>query len=239
VRRSLWALVCSVLLASALPGSARGAEKVDVILVLASDVSRSVTDDKFVLQRRGYAEALTDKRVLHTIAEGEHGKIALMFIEWAGASDQRVVVEWSLIRTVEDAVGFAGKLSEAPRSFMGLTAIGSAIEFSARQIANAPYQSDRKVIDVSGDGISNGGLNTRAARDAALNGSVTTINGIVILTDPTTVPPDMDAHTNPPGGLASYYRDDVIGGSGSFVTTAEGFEAFGRSLVLKLMREIS
>jgi hypothetical protein len=239
VRRSLSALACLVLLASGLPGSSRAAEKVDVILVLASDVSRSITDEKFVLQRRGYAEALTDKRVLHALAEGEYGQIAVTFIEWAGASDQHVVVEWSLIRTAEDAIGFAGKLSEAPRSFSGSTAIGSAIEFSARQIATAPYESVRKVIDVSGDGINNGGLKTRAARDGALNGGVTTINGIVILTDPTTVPPEMDAHTNPPGGLAAYYREDVIGGPGSFVITVESFEAFGRSLVLKLIREIS
>jgi hypothetical protein len=239
VRRSLWALLCSVLLASTIPGSSPAAERVDVILVLASDVSRSINDEKFVLQRRGYAEALTDKRVLHTISAGECGQIAVAYIEWAGASSQRVVVEWSLIRTAGDAMAFAGKLSEAPRSFRNITAIGSAIEFSARQIAIAPYESGRKVIDVSGDGINNGGSDPRAARDNALNGSVTTINGIVIVTDPTTIPPDLDAHTNPPGGLASYYRDNVIGGPGSFVTTAEGFEAFGRSLVLKLIREIS
>ena len=96
MRRSLWALVCSMLLASAVPGSSRAAEKVDVILVLASDVSRSITDEKFVLQRRGYAEALTDKRVLHALAEGQYGQIAVTFIEcWSlrSARGCRMVVD--------------------------------------------------------------------------------------------------------------------------------------------------
>jgi hypothetical protein len=109
-----------VLLASAVPGSSRAAEKVDVILVLASDVSRSITDEKFVLQRRGYAEALTDKRVLHALAEGQYGQVAVTFIEWAGASDQHVVVEWSLIRTAEDAMAFAGKLRVLSRIVLEL-----------------------------------------------------------------------------------------------------------------------
>ena len=87
-------------------------------------------------------------------------------------------------------------------------------------------------------GASNGGQDIQRARDAAIASGIT-INGIVILTDPVGLPPYLVAHTNPPGGLAAYYRDNVIGGPGAFVMTAESFETFGRSLVYKLIREIS
>lgn len=218
--------------------SARAAEPVDVLLVLAVDVSRSISEPKFALERQGYAEAFSDPRVLRAIADGAQGRIAVALMEWAGPAEQRVVVDWTVIAGAADAKAFAGKLQAAPRSFYGRTAVGSAITAAADLIARAPYQAERRVIDVSGDGDSNTGQPIEAARDAAVAQGIT-INGIVILTDPVGLPGYLVAHTNPPGGLAAYYRERVIGGVGSFVMTAESFETFGRAIIAKIVREIS
>jgi hypothetical protein len=238
--RRLWPMLLALVLFIPVGDRvAASSEGVDLLLVLAVDVSRSISDPKFELERRGYAKAFSDPQVLRAIADGPEGRIAVALVEWAGEREQRLVVDWTVIGGPADATTFAGKLLNAPRSFYGRTALGSALEFAARQIARAPFASDRKVIDVSGDGTSNQGREISQARDEALAGGVTTINGIVILTDPTDVEPYLVAHTNPPGGLAAYYRENVIGGPGAFVITAEGFETFGRSLVAKLVREIS
>src|SRR6266404_3463659 len=113
------------------------AEAVDLALVLAADVSGSVDQQEFEFQRQGYAAAVNDPRVLDAIQSGTHKAIALCFIEWSGAPEQRVVVDWTIIRDREIAAEFAGKLLADPRSFSGPTAIGAAIDFAARQLARS------------------------------------------------------------------------------------------------------
>ena len=216
----------------------RAAEKVDLLLVLAADVSRSIDSDKYELQRKGYAAAMSDPDVLRAIAAGPNGRIAVAFVEWAGAGSQRLVIDWTLIGTPDEATAFGARVAVAPRSFYDRTAIGSAIDFSTAVFAHAPYAADRRIIDVSGDGTSNGGRDIGTARDDALAHGVTAINGIVILSD-MNGPDYLVQHTHPPGGLAAYYRANVIGGVNAFVATADGFETFGRSLVQKLIQEIS
>ena len=216
---------------------AKAAEQVDLLLVLAADVSRSIDDQKFELERRGYAAALSDPRVLQAIAAGPNGRIAIAFVEWAGANSQKLLIDWTLVRDGNDTKLFVNRLLEAPRSFADRTAIGAGIDFARAQFARSPYASDRRVIDVSGDGTNNSGRDVRAASDDAVGNEVTTINGLVILTDtPTPYNPE---HTNPPGGLENYYRENVIGGTNAFVMVAENFESFGKSIVAKLIREIS
>jgi hypothetical protein len=74
------------------------------------------------------------------------------------------------------------------------------------------------------------------ARDDAVAKGVT-INGLVILSDrPMAWNPE---HTNPPGGLVNYFRDNVIGGPGAFVLAAENFESFGQAIIKKLIAEIA
>ena len=64
-----------------------------------------------------------------------------------------------------------------------------------------------------------------------------TINGLVILSDnPLPWNPE---HTNPPGGLANYYRDNVIGGPGAFVLEAKNFNSFGQAIIKKMIAEIA
>ena len=237
VRRLVLLLLLPCLL-GAWTAPSRAAERVDVLLVLAVDVSRSISDEKFELERRGYAAAFANPQVLRAIRDGAEGRIGVALVEWAGPGQQTVVVDWMPIANAADAGAFAAKLLPAPRSFWGRTAVGSAIDFSRELLAKSPFEADRKVIDVSGDGTSNGGEAIRVARDAAVRSGIT-INGIVILTDPAGLPEYLRDHTNPPGGLAGYYADNVVGGAGSFVMTADSFETFGRALVAKLIREIS
>lgn len=218
--------------------AARAAEPVDVLLALAVDVSLSISEPRFELERRGYAEAFGDPRVLRAIAEGQNGRIAVALFDWAGPAEQAVAVDWMVIADADDARIFAARLQAAQRPFYGRTAIGSALRFSAELIARAPFRAERRIIDVSGDGTSNAGASIADARDAAVAAGIT-VNGIVILTDPDGLPMFLKDHTNPTGGLAAYYRETVIGGEGAFVMTATSFETFGRALIAKLVREIS
>ena len=222
------------------PAAARAADPaaVDLMLVLAADVSRSITDEKYELQRKGYASAMSDPDVLRAIAAGQRGRIAVSFVEWSGSQSQKLVIPWTGIGGAEEARAFGLAVASAPRSFSDRTAIGSALDFSAALFAEAPFTAERHIIDVSGDGDSNGGSDIGGARDAALAGGITAINGIVILSD-MTGPAYLIAHTHPPGGLQDYYRRNVAGGLASFVAVAEDFDSFGRALVRKLIQEIS
>jgi hypothetical protein len=225
-----------LIFAIALPAAARAADQVDLLLVLAADVSRSVDAAKFQLQREGYAAAISDPRVLEAVRSGRNGRIGLTFVEWSGLGSQRVVIDWTMIAGAEEAKGFGDRLIEAPRSFADRTSISGAIEFAMGQLARAPFESPRRTIDVSGDGTNNSGRDVILARDEALAQGVT-INGLVILSEtPLAWNPD---HTNPPGGLEKYYRDHVVGGPGGFVLAAQDFNAFGQAIVKKMIAEVA
>jgi hypothetical protein len=218
------------------PPAVRAADPVDLLLVLAADVSRSVTEPKFKLQREGAAAAITHPEVVRAITSGPNRRIAVCFLEWATAGQQNVVIDWTVIADAESARSFGGKLVELPRSFSGSTAISHAIDFSMIQLERAPFKAERRVIDISGDGTNNSGRPVTAARDDALAKGVT-INGLVILTPLSeSFRPE---HTNPPGGLEKYFQDNVIGGFGAFTVVAESHESFGRSLTKKLIAEIA
>ena len=230
-------LVAPTVAAIAGDGSAR--EPVDVALVLAADVSRSINDDEFTLQRHGYAAAIADPRVLDAIHAGPHGVIAIAFAEWAGEAEQRSVVDWTLIRGADDARRFADALISAPRSYVGRTAIGTALDFSAAMLGESGFAADRHVIDVSGDGTSNQGRPVTQARDALISAGVT-INGLSIFNKRAAAEGGYLAlHTNPPGGLAQYYRDNVIGGPGAFVVPIDDFNSFEQAMIHKLVSEIA
>ena len=119
---------------------ARAGEKVDLLLVLASDVSRSVDSAKFQLQREGYAAAISDKRVLEAISAGRHRRIAVAFVEWSGATAQRVVIDWTLIDGPDTARKFGDQLIELPRSFAERTSISGGIDFSMALLARSPMR---------------------------------------------------------------------------------------------------
>jgi len=214
----------------------RAAEEVDLLLVLSSDVSRSVDAPKFKLQRDGYAAAIVNPRVLQAIRSGAVGKIGVSFVEWSGVGAQKIVIDWTIIRDEATAKDFSAQIIEAPRAFADRTSISGGIDFAMAQLARAPFQSNRRAIDVSGDGTNNSGRDVTQARDEAVAQGVT-INGLVILSEtPLAWNPD---HTNPVGGLENYYRNNVIGGPGAFVLAAQGFNSFGQAIIKKMIAEVA
>jgi hypothetical protein len=170
------------------------------------------------------------------MSAGPKARIALAFVEWASDGDQAVVVDWTPVGTREEAEGVAKRVREAPRAFMGRTSISTGIDAGLALLEQSPFQAPRRVIDVSGDGTHNSGRPVTVARDEAVEKGVT-INGLVILSE---VPlPTNPKHTHPEGGLTAWYENHVIGGPGAFVVEAKGFEAFGQSLISKLIKEIA
>jgi len=228
LRRTLLAAAAA---AAATPVRAQG-DPVDVLLVLAVDVSRSVDEDEARLQREGYRAAVSDPQVVEAIRGGMIGAIGLAYVEWAGAEYQRLVLPWTRINAMADAQRWSTALEQAPRASLSWTSISGALDFSRRALAEAPFEATRKVIDVSGDGVNNSGGPVELARDRVVAEGVT-INGLPIVNDRPTF------GRMPPVPLDEYYRDSVIGGNGAFVVVAEDFNSFGNAVKRKLIREIA
>jgi len=235
-----FALVSVAALVVLLPiGTARSAG-VDLEIVLAADVSRSIDDGEFELQRKGYAAALTDPRVLKAIRATRNGAIGVCFVEWSGEDDQQVVLDWTLIRDEEDGAAAAAAILKAPRSFTGRTSISAAIEFakarfSKAQFGKAKWPGARRIIDISGDGTSNSGPALTDARDQAVAAGIT-VNGLAIINEQPNS--GYSAHTHPPGGLPNYYRQNVIGGPSAFLIVVKNFNSFADAMANKLTKEI-
>ena len=228
--------VLALLMLCLLAAPARAAEPVDVALVLVADVSRSIDDSEFQLQKQGYAQAFTNPKVLAAIKSGLVGSISVAYVEFAGDAEVRTVIDWTLVSDAATAKAFVDRLVAAPRSFYGRTSISAGVDQAMQLFAETGYQAQRRVIDVSGDGTNNAGRDVASARDDAVAAGVT-INGLAIINDH---PVSWTfAHVQPPGGLGNWYRDNVIGGPGSFVKEVHDFQAFGEALTDKLINEIA
>jgi hypothetical protein len=229
--------VLALLLLCLVASSARAdGPPVDVALVLVADVSRSIDDSEFELQKQGYAEAFADPQVISAITSGMAGTIAVAYVEFAGEGEVRTVVDWTLVRDAASARVFAERLQAAPRSFWGHTSISAGVDQAVDLLARSGIPATRRVIDVSGDGTNNSGRDVSAARDDAVAAGIT-VNGLAIINDH---PVSWTfAHVQPPGGLGNWYRDNVIGGTGSFVVEVHAFQDFGAALAHKLISEIS
>jgi hypothetical protein len=230
------ALTAALLLTLPVFGAGARAQNTDLLLVLAADVSRSIDEGEFELQRKGYTAALTDPRVVAAIHGGPTGMIAVCFVEWSGAGEQMVVADWTVIHDDEDAGSLAAAILAAPRSFTGRTSISGAIDFAMQRFAAAKPFSNRRIIDISGDGTNNSGRPVTEARDQALAEGVT-INGLAIINDKPN--PGYSFHTQPPGGLPEWYRQNVIGGPGAFLRVVENFHSFADAMTNKLVSEIA
>jgi hypothetical protein len=231
-----WILAAAAMAAFLAHAAPARAETVDVALIFAADVSRSIDDDEFKLQRQGYAAAVTSPRVLKAIAAGAHGAIAICFVEWSGPEEQEVVADWTVVRDGETAASFAATLLHAPRSFVGRTSISAALDFSRGYFAKSGVTAERQVIDVSGDGTNNSGRPVLDARAEAIAAGIT-INGLAIINEHPN--PGYFAHTQPPEGLPEYYRQNVVGGTGGFLLVVKDFKSFGDAITEKLVSEIA
>jgi hypothetical protein len=217
--------------ASAFALRARAQPVVSAALVLAADISSSVNEERFELQRKGYADTFADERVIRAIRDTAHGCIAICYFEWAGSGSQSVLVPRTLVQSVEDGEHIAAILDRAPRPFEGSTSIGAAIRFAANLLAAAPFTAIEQVIDVSGDGLpTDDDEQPDAARDHAVALGMR-VNGL----------PISDGYVTFPGQptLTEYYEEHVKGGRNAFIIEAENCETFGAALVSKVRREIA
>jgi Protein of unknown function (DUF1194) len=215
-----------------LPQAAPAATPVDLELVIAVDISRSIDDEEAKLQRDGYIAAFTNPRVISAIQGGTIGAIAVTYVEWASYDYQRTVIPWTLVGDGESAAAFAEKIAALPRVSMSWTSISGAIDHSVRLFGAGGFQGARRVIDISGDGVNNNGRRASTARDEAVAKGIV-INGLPILNDRPNFGRPAEAN------LDVYYENEVIGGPGSFMIAAEDFHAFGAAILQKLIREIA
>lgn len=235
-RRALLGAGCGVLFAApALASGSAVQDEVDLLLVLAADISHSMQETELRMQRQGYAAALRDKEVLDAMCSGPCGAIGVVYFEWSGIEDQRILLPWTRIGSPAEAVACSERLASAPQRVGSWTSISGAIAQSRRLIAAAPFRSDRSVVDISGDGENNSGPPVEQERDLAVEDGIT-INGLPILRGP-------QRHASIPGAegspLEEHYRRLVTGGPGAFVLPAENFEVFPGAIRRKLVLEIA
>jgi len=219
--------VAGLLLAALLllPRASPAQTAVDAQLVLAVDVSGSVNQLRYELQRQGYADAFRNPRVIDAIRAGAHQAIAVTMVQWTGPTLHVVAIDWTLVRDAASSIDLADRIAATPRQlFGGGTSLSGAIDYAMQIMATGPYRGDRRIIDVSGDGSNNRGRPAALARDEAVQAGAV-INGLPILT----LEPDLD----------SYYRDNVIGGPGAFVIAAQTYDAFAQAILDKLINEIA
>ena len=200
------------------------AENVDLQLVLAVDVSRSVDAQEYQMQKRGYVSAFSSRAVIEAIEGGLLGRIAVTYVEWSGNGHQRQLVPWTIVHDATSSLAFADAIVAAPRAFSDFTALGGAIDFAVQLFSSSGHESQRRVIDISGDGISNAGPPPREARDRALEAGIV-INALAIV--------------NEQWRLETYFTDNIVGGPEAFTVVASDFDDFRSAIVAKLVREIA
>ena len=216
-----------------LPAFSAVAADVDLTLVLAVDVSDSIDANESLLQRQGYADAFRRPEIVEAIRSGRHGRIAVAYFEWADVSEQALIVDWMIVEDPASAKAFGDKLMAATLAGGHFTSISAAINYALGLLKTSPHKTDRKVIDISGDGRNNDGPPLDAARAAAQTWDVT-INGLPIDNERSRLASDME-----PGEIAKYYRERVIMGPGAFIVEAKDFSDFERAISRKLLREIA
>jgi len=231
MRLTTWLLAGVTCLSSA-AGAAAQETDVDLELVLAVDVSRSMDPSERDLQKQGYIEALQHPDVLAAISAGFLGRIAVTYAEWAGPGAHRIVAPWTLIDGPESAAGFASKIASEQVSFLHGTSISGGLLFASGLFEKSVFRSARQVIDVSGDGPNNMGFPVLKARAVVLERGIT-INGLPIMINADYV-----------GGfsisnLDEYYEDCVIGGPGAFLLTVESIDRIAEAIRRKLVLEIA
>ncbi len=207
-------------------------EKVDLELVLAADGSGSIDDAELALQRRGYADAVNDPKLLSLMTGGLYEKTAVLYVEWGAWNSVHTIVDWTVISNKQDAERFAAALMAAPRKAFGYNAISAAIDYGVAEIETNAYRGLRRIIDISGDGPNINSRPVTQARDDAVAKGVT-INALVVKSRGGGFPG--------PGGmpLEEHYKQHVIGGPGSFVKIADKNTSFAEAVRNKMLLEVA
>jgi Protein of unknown function (DUF1194) len=198
--------------------------QVAIELVLALDASASMSREEFDLQISGLAAAFKDSAVLQAVEDLAPLGVAVSVTQWGGPGESRVVVPFTHITTPTESKAFGFVLSLHTQNFRAATtSIATAIESGVALLEANGFEGRRRVIDVSGDGKDNSGLDLDAMRDLALNSGVT-VNGLAIESEQ----PE----------LYEYYKQHVIIGADSFALRAVDFADFPRAMQEKLLREL-
>ncbi|PSL20177.1 DUF1194 domain-containing protein [Shimia abyssi] len=214
----MWLRRLMCLMIGIAPVSARAC---DIALLLAVDVSGSVDPKEYRIQMDGLAAGMRDGVVVEALVQA---KAAVALMQWTGEGRQALVVPWTSVESFEAAEDLALAIEAAPRSWDRYsTAIGDALLRARNEFDTAP-DCRRRVIDVSGDGISNEGAEPSEVR-RIMKAAEITVNALVIETDET--------------DLTAYFWENVITGSGAFVVTANGFEEYPKRIREKLIREVA
>jgi hypothetical protein len=219
-------LFAALLLTVCFGGPLRAETNVDLLLVLAVDATASVDGPRFELQKQGYASAFRNPQVIKAIASGAEQSIAVTMMQWNGRFIQVQVVPWMLVKDAASAQALADAIAHSQRELFGGsgTSISGAIDRGVELLSQSPYKSERRTIDISGDGFDNTGRSIATARDAAVRAGVG-INGLPIVAwEPT---------------LDQYYYKYVIGGPGAFMIPVANYENFADAIVKKLILEIA
>lgn len=196
-------------------------------LVLAVDISFSISQDEQDIQRRGYIAAFLDSEVVDALTKGIRGRVAVTYLEWAGEDTQMQVIPWVVISDTQSAAAFSERLGLLKTQRSGRTSLSGALDVAADLLSRGPFVSFRQVVDISSDGMNNSGRRVDNARDRLLHRGVA-INGLPLMAG------SIDA---PNRGLDLYFRDCVIGGLGAFSYPVYSWDAFAQTLKQKLIRE--
>jgi len=217
----------------AFSANAQDKKEVDLALALAIDISGSIDPDEAKLQREGYVQAFRDPVIMKAILGGSHGRIAVAYYEWSDAWVQRLLIDWTLLDSEAAIQSFTTRLANAPISIARRTSISGAIRYAIPLFGRSPFEAERKVLDISGDGSNNDGGLVTDMRYEALKERIV-INGLPIMNDrpnPFGFPSETD--------LDKYYLHCVTGGPRSFVEVAQNFEDFPRAVRKKLLQEVA
>jgi len=198
-------------------------EVVDVELQLLIDISGSVNSSEYQLQMDGYKAAFESSNVQSAIINGTNGKVAVQLIMWSGASQQEVMIDWTLVDSPATSSAFASAIETLARPFSGMTAIGNAINYGYTHFETNGFQGLSQVIDVSGDGTSNSGMSPEDARDNAIAAGIDKINGIVITSNQKVI---------------DEYENKVVAGNNAFLLAPTTFEEFQSAIEVKIASEI-
>lgn len=251
-RWALWsaaALVVLAVVAGSLPvrTSAQQGDEVDTALIVAVDVSNSVDDERYRLQMEGIAKALEDPGVIAAISGGGKGGILFSMITWADRP--KLTLPWMRISNAAEAKAVALKVRKLPRQGGEFTCMSRMMRFVADKVApQIPAKATKVVLDISGDGPDNCNAEEHVdqLRDELVGYGVT-VNGLPILEgggEDVVVPGQFSAQSYLPeeretAPLEKWYRENVKGGSGSFVLPANGYADFGRAIRQKFVLEIT
>lgn len=214
---------CGFVALASLVLEASPAEGAALALVLAVDVSASVTADSYLLQHDGIARAFENSRLVDAIT-ATPGGIEVLVLEWSDPDKIAVTVDWTRVANGTRSRAFAAAVRATRRSSNGLTAIGPALLAAASAFDHLPEPAGRRIIDISGDGMANFGMPPAAARDRVVAAGIA-INGLAILTEEP--------------WLEGYYRSNVIGGPAAFVVVAQNFASFADAMLRKLVQEVA